>query len=182
MLSGSSAPRGSVSPSTKPSTAPSSFASAAAASPPTLPPLSASPRCSMPRCRRWDSAPHASCSTKPTRLPTQRWQIASRQPSAAPSSPPASSSWRCPSRPISCGGIVPETAYLAAKQELFHRNCGGKSGDLPASGVRSGRAGLRWARRRARPARRSQTQPLRGHALQSPRAACSPRPDAASRH
>lgn len=32
---------------------------------------SASPRCSMPRCRRWDSAPHASCSTKSTRSTTR---------------------------------------------------------------------------------------------------------------
>lgn len=43
---------GSASPSTKPSTAPSSFANVAAASSPTSPRPSASPRCSMPRCRR----------------------------------------------------------------------------------------------------------------------------------
>ena len=93
---GSSALRGSASPSTKPSTAPSSFASVAAASPPTLPRPSASPKCSMPRCRRWNSTMPASCSTKSTRLPTQRWQIASRQLSTAPSSPAASSSRRHP--------------------------------------------------------------------------------------
>ncbi len=40
-----------ASPSPRLSTAPSSSASAAAASPPTLPPQSASPRCSMPSCR-----------------------------------------------------------------------------------------------------------------------------------
>lgn len=49
-------------------------------------------QCSMPRCRRWDSAPHASCSTKSTRSATPRWSTASRQLSTAPSSPPASSS------------------------------------------------------------------------------------------
>lgn len=46
------ASRGSASPSMKPSTAPSSFASVAAASLPTSPHPSASPWCSMPRCRR----------------------------------------------------------------------------------------------------------------------------------
>ena len=75
-------------------------------------------RCSMPRCRHWNSASRASCSTKSTRSATPRWPTALRPPSAAPSSPAASSSRRYP-------------GALSASEARSSRRCAPRRGAGP---------------------------------------------------
>ncbi len=110
------------------------------------------------------SSPNPALAPKTASAPTPAQPaVSAPAPTPAPTSAPTPAP-----RPASDPS---ETAAFLAGHSIF-----------AASGGRSGRVGLRWARRRVPPARRSQTRPWRGHVPQNPRAACSPQLDAVSRH